>query len=267
MNEEKQEMIVTEETKETEKEKEKEKNRHNPALQKAREMAEQMEAVEEGAAATTRGACYKIVGLLAVVFASAAISFQLLSAVPATVLKTVLALAFAAFCTGMYTCRHPEKSAMLAPLYAVLEGAALGQVAALDWATKSSTVLQALLITFIIAALVIVVFSHKWFKIHPAFRSAVVLATGAIALLYLADLVLILGFGMNITLIHDVGWKGIAFSLFAIFMAICNLVLDYIEIRDLSKKNMPAYFEWFLAFGFMVSLIWLYLEISRFLRK
>lgn len=56
---------------------------------------------------------------------------------------------------------------MLAPLYAVLEGAALGQLASLDWAAKSGTVLQALLITFIIAALVIVVFSHEWFKVHP----------------------------------------------------------------------------------------------------
>ena len=58
---------------------------------------------------------------------------------------------------------------MLAPLYAVLEGAALGQLAALDWAAtaKSGTVLQALLITFIIAALVIVVFFHEWFKVHP----------------------------------------------------------------------------------------------------
>lgn len=265
MNEEKQEMVVTEEN--TENEKEKEKSRHNPALQKAREMAEQMDAVEEGAAATTRGAYYKIIGLLVAVFASAVVSFQFLSAVPSTVLKTVLGLALAAFGVGMYTCRHPEKSSMLAPLYAVLEGAVLGQIAALDWATKSGTVIQALLITFIIAALVIAVFSHEWFKTHPAFRSVVVLATGAIALLYLADLVLILGFGMNITLIHDVGWKGIAFSLFAIFVAVCNLVLDYVEIRDLSKKNMPAYFEWFLAFGFMVSLIWLYLEISRFLRK
>lgn len=265
MNEEKQEMVVTEEN--TENEKEKEKNRHNPALRKAREMAEEMEAVEEGAAATTRGAYYKIIGLLVAVFASAVVSFQFLSAVPSTVLKTVLGLALAAFGVGIYTCRHPEKSSKLAPLYAVLEGAALGQLAALDWAAKSGMVIQALLITFIIAALVIVVFSHEWFKVHPAFRSVVVLATGAIALLYLADLVLILGFDMNITLIHDVGWKGIAFSLFAIFVAVCNLALDYVEIRDLSKKNMPAYFEWFLAFGFMVSLIWLYLEISRFLRK
>ena len=78
MNEEKQEMVVTEEN--TENEKEKEKNRHNPALRKAREMAEEMEAVEEGAAATTRGAYYKIIGLLVAVFASAAISFQFLSA-------------------------------------------------------------------------------------------------------------------------------------------------------------------------------------------
>ena len=263
MNEEKQEMIVNDENKETEKE----ENRHNPAIRKAMELAEQMEAVEEGAAATTRGAFYKIIALLAVVFVSAAISFQLLSAVPSTVLKTVLGLALAAFCTGIYTCRHPEKSSVLAPLYATLEGAALGQMAALDWAARSGLVLQSLLVTFIIAVLIIIVFSHKWFKLHPAFRSVVVLSTAAIALLYLADLVLILGFDMNIILIHDAGWKGIAFNLFAIFVAICNLGLDYVEIRKLSKKNLPAYFEWFLAFGFMVSLIWLYLEISRFLRK
>ena len=172
-----------------------------------------------------------------------------------------------AFLTGLYLCHHPEMSSVLAPVYAVLEGVALGQVSAMSDKAHPGVVLQALIITFGIAVMVIFVNSYELFKINPIFRKVVFLATAGITFLYLFDLVLIIGFGMDITFIHESGWKGILFSIFAIILATSNLTIDYVEIRSLTEKGLPEYYEWYFAYGFMLSLIWMYLEVLRLERK
>ena len=91
-------------------------------------------------------------------------------------------------------------------------------------------------------------------------------ATGAIAIYYLVSLVL--GF-FNITapLIHSSGPMGIIFSLVVVVIAALNLVLDFDFIEKGAEHGAPKHMEWYGAFGLIVTLIWLYMEILRLLAK
>jgi uncharacterized YccA/Bax inhibitor family protein len=83
---------------------------------------------------------------------------------------------------------------------------------------------------------------------------------------YLATLLLGL-FGVRVALIHDAGALGIAVSLFIVAIAALNLVLDFDFIEQGVQNGAPQYMEWYAAFGLMVTLIWLYIEILRLLAK
>jgi uncharacterized YccA/Bax inhibitor family protein len=79
---------------------------------------------------------------------------------------------------------------------------------------------------------------------------------------------LVLGFfGIQIPLIHSSGWIGIAFSVFVVVIAALNLVLDFDFIEEAAERGAPRYMEWYAAFGLLVTLVWLYLEILRLLSK
>ena len=232
---------------------------HNPVLKRVQDkkFAESYQKV-----ATTEGASLKSLLLLALVIASSVISC--LYAFP---IRSILMMILGAFITGLYICWNPEHSMFLAPVYAILEGIVLGQISVHEETACEGVVLQAVLVTFILALLTALSYCRKWINVNEAFRNNVVMATGAIALLYLADLVMIIGFGMDIPLLHDMGWKGISISLIVIVIAASNLACDFADIDSLTAKGFPSYFEWYFAFSFMVSLIWMYLEVLNLLRK
>ena len=103
-------------------------------------------------------------------------------------------------------------------------------------------------------------------KATENFKLGVVAATGSIALVYLATIVLGF-FGVSIPLIHESGIVGIGFSLFVIVIAALNLVLDFDFIETGVEQGAPKYMEWYGAFGLMVTLVWLYIEFLRLLAK
>ena len=91
-------------------------------------------------------------------------------------------------------------------------------------------------------------------------------ATGGIGILYFLSFVLGF-FGVSIPLIHSNGLFGILFSCFVVVIAALNLVLDFDFIEEGAERGAPKYMEWYAAFGLLVTLIWLYLEILRLLAK
>jgi uncharacterized YccA/Bax inhibitor family protein len=98
------------------------------------------------------------------------------------------------------------------------------------------------------------------------FKLGVVAATAAIALIYLATMVLGM-FGIRMPYIHESGLIGIGFSLVVVVIAALNLVLDFDFIESGVEQGAPKYMEWYGAFGLMVTLVWLYLEFLRLLSK
>ena len=91
-------------------------------------------------------------------------------------------------------------------------------------------------------------------------------ATGAICLVYFVSLIMGL-FGASIPMIHDAGPIGIGLSLFVVTIAALNLVLDFDFIEHGTAMGAPKYMEWYGAFGLLVTLVWLYIEILRLLSK
>jgi uncharacterized YccA/Bax inhibitor family protein len=98
------------------------------------------------------------------------------------------------------------------------------------------------------------------------FRLGVIAATGAIMLFYVLQFVLGF-FGVHFTSINGSGPIGIGISLIIVGIAALNLVLDFDFIEQGARMGAPKYMEWYGAFGLMVTLVWLYLEILRLLTK
>jgi uncharacterized YccA/Bax inhibitor family protein len=153
-----------------------------------------------------------------------------------------------------------------APIYALLEGLFLGGISATFEAQYPGIVVQAVGLTFGTLFCLLVAYTSRLIKVTQNFRLGVVAATGGIALLYLASMVLGF-FGINIPYIHESGLIGIGFSLFVVVIAALNLVLDFDFIENAAARGAPKTMEWYGAFGLIVTLVWLYLEILRLLSK
>jgi uncharacterized YccA/Bax inhibitor family protein len=103
-------------------------------------------------------------------------------------------------------------------------------------------------------------------KVTKNFRLGVIAATGAIFLVYMISFIMSF-FGSSIGFIHDSGPIGIGFSLVVVVIASLNLVLDFDFIEKGEEAGAPKYMEWYAAFGLLITLVWLYLEMLRLLAK
>jgi uncharacterized YccA/Bax inhibitor family protein len=153
-----------------------------------------------------------------------------------------------------------------APIYALLEGLALGGISAVFEARFAGIVLQAIGLTFGTLAALLIAYRSGLIRATETFKRGVVAATGGILLVYVVDIVLRF-FGVGIPFIHESGVIGIGFSIFVVIVAALNLVLDFDFIETGVAQRAPKYMEWFGAFALMVTLVWLYLEILRLLAK
>ncbi|ALN92321.1 inhibitor of apoptosis-promoting Bax1 family protein [Lysobacter gummosus] len=153
-----------------------------------------------------------------------------------------------------------------APLHALVQGFFLGAVSSIFEARFPGIVIQAVMLTFGTLFALLAAYRTGLIKATENFKLGVVAATGGIALLYLASIVLRM-FNINIPYIHDSGIIGIGFSLFVVVVAALNLVLDFDFIETGVEQGAPKYMEWYGAFGLMVTLVWLYIEFLRLLSK
>ena len=153
-----------------------------------------------------------------------------------------------------------------APAYALLQGLAIGGISATFEARFPGIVIQAVGLTFGTLFCLLAAYRSGLIKATENFKLGVVAATGAIFLLYLVSFVMSF-FGTSIGFIHDSGTFGILFSAFVVVIAALNLVLDFDFIESGVEQGAPKYMEWYGAFGLLVTLVWLYLEILRLLGK
>jgi uncharacterized YccA/Bax inhibitor family protein len=159
----------------------------------------------------------------------------------------------------------------LAPVYALLEGLFLGAVSAMYNYTFAETapnlVMNSVLLTFGVCAAMYLLFSSRIIKVTNTFRSIMLVATAGIAIFYLIAMVLRMTGVAELSFIHEGTTFGILFSVFIVAIAALNLILDFDMIEKGAEAGAPKYMEWFGAFGLMVTIIWLYLEILRLLSK
>ncbi|HYC00093.1 MAG TPA: Bax inhibitor-1/YccA family protein [Candidatus Limnocylindrales bacterium] len=168
--------------------------------------------------------------------------------------------------TALATVFKKEWAPVTAPGYALLEGLALGGISVAFEARYPGIVSQAIFLTFGTLGALLIAYRSGLVRATENFKLGVVAATGGIALVYLIGFVMSF-FGTSIPLIHGSGMVGIGFSLVVVGIAALNLVLDFDFIEQGAERGAPKYMEWYAAFGLLVTLVWLYLEILRLLSK
>jgi uncharacterized YccA/Bax inhibitor family protein len=152
------------------------------------------------------------------------------------------------------------------PLYAAFEGLLLGGISKMFEAQYHGIVINAVALTFGTLAALLAAYSTGIIRPSENFKLGIFAATGGIALLYMVSMGLGF-FGIRVPYIHDSSPIGIAFSVFVVVIAALNLVLDFDFIERGAAAGAPKYMEWVGAFGLLVTLVWLYLEILHLLAK
>ncbi len=164
-----------------------------------------------------------------------------------------------------------EWSPYLAPAYALMEGLFIGAISAMynsAFAEKApNIVINAVGLTFGVAIAMYLLYSFRIIKATEKFKSIIISATIGIALFYVIVMVLRMFGYDNIPFLHEGSPMGIAFSLFVVAIAALNLILDFDMIEKGVELGAPKYMEWYGAFGLLVTIVWLYLEILRLLSK
>lgn len=185
---------------------------------------------------------------------------------PTAIQGLMLGGAIGGFITAIVTVFKPKWSAVSAPIYALLEGLFLGGISAMFEARFQGITTQAVLLTLCVTGIMLALYRSGTIKVTEKFRMGVIGATGGIALMYMLSWILGM-FGIGIPFIHGNGLIGIGISLVIVGVAALNLVLDFDFIEKGAQYGAPRYMEWYGAFGLMVTLVWLYLELLRLLSK
>jgi uncharacterized YccA/Bax inhibitor family protein len=172
----------------------------------------------------------------------------------------------AGFILAMITCFVPTVAPVTSPFYAACEGVFLGALSNFVDRRFPGIALQATALTFATTGMMLFLYGTRIIRVTQRLAMGIVAATGAIALVYIVSMILSL-FHVSVPFIHSASPIGIGFSLVVVGLAAFNLLLDFDFIERGAQSGAPKSMEWYGAFGLMVTLIWLYLEILRLLMK
>ena len=163
-----------------------------------------------------------------------------------------------------------EWSAYLAPVYALIKGYAVGAISAYyNFAFQKvapNIITQAVALTFGVVIAMYFLYKFNVIKATPTFKKIIITATLGIAVFYLIAIGLHFA-GISIPFLHEGSTFGIIFSLVVVALAAMNLILDFDMIENGVNHGAPKFMEWYCAFGLLVTIVWLYIEILRLLSK
>ena len=215
---------------------------------------------------TIGGTVDKTAILLALVVVAGLWPWKLMQVDPAAALSWLWIGLVGGLVTALIIIFKNDWAGPLAPLYAACEGLALGALSAFMERRFPGIVFQAVMLTLGVLATMLVVYRTGAIKATNGFKRGVIAATGAICLVYLVTMAL-RAFGMPVSFMHSTGPLGIGISMVIVTVAALNLVLDFDMIEQGAKNGAPKHMEWYGAFGLLVTLVWLYVEILNLLSK
>lgn len=231
---------------------------------------------------TMSGAVNKTTILLVLVFVAAAFAWHLatnaaanipdpqqrLDAMAGAAMPWMIGGIIAGFVIAIVTIFAKKLSPFTAPLYAVAEGVALGALSCVINAIYEGIAVQAVGATLGVLAVMLLLYTTRIIKPTKTFIMGVTAATGGLMLFYLVAFVAsFFGVSFGILAFNNGSPISIGFSVIVVILAALNLVLDFKFIEDQASQGAPKYMEWFAAFGLLVTLVWLYIEILRLLAK
>jgi uncharacterized YccA/Bax inhibitor family protein len=172
----------------------------------------------------------------------------------------------AAMGVAFLTIFKPHLARFTSPIYALLQGVVLGAISAVYNASFQGIVLQAVLCTMAVFAVMLFLFATRIIKVTEKMRMMIVAATFGVMIVYLATFIFSL-FTDGTPAIFEAGIVGIGFSVLVVGIASFNLLLDFDFIERGVQAGLPKGMEWYASFGLILTLVWLYLEILRLLSK
>ena len=222
---------------------------------------------------TVQGTMAKTAFLLLAVMASAAYTWKLTLDDPSRAMPWMFGGVIGGFIVALVISFKPTLAPSLAVPYALLDGLSLGAISAFiaqsvptDSGIGGGIVFQAVVLTFTTAFSMLALYAFRIIRVTEKLRSIVMAATAAVMLFYVVSYALGF-FGVQMEMLHGSGNLSIGISLVVIGVAAFNLLLDFDLIERGARRGAPKAMEWYGAFGLMVTLVWLYLEILRLLAK
>jgi uncharacterized YccA/Bax inhibitor family protein len=186
---------------------------------------------------------------------------------PETALPWTFGGAMGGFVMALVTIFKKNWSPLTSPIYALLEGLFLGGITALFEKNYPGVAMQAISLTFGVMFAMLLAYKFRIIQATRGFKLGVIAATGGVALVYLVNMIMTVFFHSQISVLNSATPLGIGISVFVVVIAALNLIIDFDMIENATRIGAPKYMEWYGAFGLMVTLIWLYLEILRLLGK
>jgi uncharacterized YccA/Bax inhibitor family protein len=162
---------------------------------------------------------------------------------------------------------RPNNPATLMTMYALFEGAFIGAFSVVFESMYEGIVFQAAFGTVGITATMYVMYASRVIRPTPMFNKVVGGLVVSIMFLYLTSFILSLVSGYSVPFLHSTGPIGIGVTLFILVVASLTLISDFGFIESGSRQGAPKNMEWYAAFGILMSLIWIYIEMVRLLWK
>lgn len=220
---------------------------------------------------TVKGAMSKFGFLLLMVFAGAFYTWSLYGKGEFSLMQTLMLVGvFGGLISVIAICVKPALAKYLSPLYGLFEGFFLGAISAIindAFAQKAPGIVpQAVGLTFAVALSMFALYRFGVIKVTDRLRSVIISATLGIALFYFITFILGL-FHVNVGFMYNSSLLGIGISIFVVIIAAMSLLLDFDMIDRGAQLGAPKYMEWYGAFGLLVTMVWLYLEILRLLSR
>ena len=238
----------------------------NPILKEKIFQSTNKNFATESEVMTMDGTVNKTFLLLVGVLISAGFSWYQAMSNPAMMFPLMMVGIFGGLIAAIVTSFKPSISNYSAPIYALLEGLFLGTISMFFNAIYPGIVMQAIILTMGIFFTMLFAYKTGYIKATEKFKSGIIMATGGIFFIYMISWIMSM-FGTSIPYIHEGGLIGIGFSLFVIVIAALNLILDFDFIEKGAKNGAPKYMEWYAAFGLLVTVVWLYIEVLKLLAK
>jgi len=170
------------------------------------------------------------------------------------------------FVMALITTFKREWAPVTAPIYAVLEGLALGGISTMFERRFPGIAMQAVGLTMAVFMGMMLAYKTGLVQATDRFKRGVFAVTAGIGIFYLVQMVIGL-FGVHMPFIHESGAIGVGFSVVIAAVAALNLIIDFDFIESGARQRAPKYMEWYGAFALLVTLVWLYLELLRLLSK
>lgn len=215
---------------------------------------------------TVSGTINKALVLALFVVASAMLTWMAVAANQQLAFPLAISGAIGALILSFVIAFKNESAPILAPAHAVLEGLFVGALSQVVNKMYPGIAAQAILITLSIMLTMLGLYRTGLIRATPMFTKVIVICTVGIGVTYLISFGMSM-FGGKMPFIHDATPLGIGISLFTTGIAALNFILDFDMIEKGAEAGQPKYMEWYGAFGLMVTLVWLYIEVLRLLRK